>query len=204
MILKEAFRYQNYLGSLITVGLSYLDLNEYVYKTKQEHLRESVNAEASDESKIVDNNLDFSVPVNNLISFIVDAIEEKEKLSKAITEAKKQTEIDVDASISLNKIKQEYLKTLRKLSGLKSKEIEKEGSAYKFDVDGKQVPYFYPIKEVKTIDYDRTMVRKLVQKYQKETDAVSNQREQIELTTEVHYTPKWDIETPLEEILCNE
>lgn len=204
IILKEAFRYQNYLSSLIAGGLSYLDSTDYVYRTKQKRNRSAVNRDAQDDEIEVKNGLDFDVPVDKLINFIADAITEKEKLSKAISNAKKESDFDIDATMALNKVKQSYLTRLIVLSVLKSKEIDREGTDYKFDVDGKQVPYVYPIKEVRTIDYDRNVVRKLIKKYRNETDNASNERERIELTTVVDYDPIWDVGTSLDEILLED
>ena len=58
----------------------------------------------------------------NVINFIADAIKEKQKISDAIVASKRNTEIDIDSSISLNKIKQEYIGYLRRLAAMDSSE----------------------------------------------------------------------------------
>ena len=61
--------------------------------------------------------------------------------------------------------------------------------------------YCYPVKEVKTIDYDRNAVKGLISKYKKETDQISTKRDRIDIMTDVDYTPVWEVDTPLEDIL---
>lgn len=93
---------------------------------------------------------------------------------------------------------------LRKMVVIKPSESDKEGTSYKFNNDGDQVSYRYPVKEVKTIDYDRNAVKGLISKYKKETDRISTARDRIDIMTDVDYTPLWEVDTPLEDILVPE
>lgn len=201
MILKEAFRYQNYLSSLFTETVGYLSREDFITTTSQEHNRKKSNPDADDEKVIVQKPYNVEFKPNDLIDFAVKLINEKQKLSDAITEAKKTTSFDVDAAMSMNKTKQGFIHVLRRMASIKPIESEKEGVSYKFNNDGDQVSYRYPIKEVKTIDYDREDVKKLIDKYKKETDNISTERDRIDIMTEVDYKPIWDVDTPLEDIV---
>lgn len=201
MILKEAFRYQNYLSSLFTETVGYLSREDFITTTSQEHNRKKSNPDADDEKVVVQKPYNVEFKPNDLIDFAVKLINEKQKLSDAITEAKKTTSFDVDAAMSMNKTKQGFIHVLRRMASIKPIESEKEGVSYKFNNDGDQVSYRYPIKEVKTIDYDREDVKKLIDKYKKETDKISTERDRIDIMTEVDYTPIWDVDTPLEDIV---
>ena len=139
----------------------------------------------------------------DVINFIADAIKEKQKISDAIVAAKRNTDIDIDSSISLNKIKQEYIGYLRRLAAMDSSERKTYGTDYKFDVDGKQTSYRYEVIETTTIDFDRNDVRGLAKKLQKECDDISSKLDLIELTTDVEFTPKWDVNDTLEEIITS-
>lgn len=201
MILKEAFRYQNYLSSLFTETIGYLSREDFITTTSQEHNRKKSNPDADDEKVVVQKPYNVEFKPNDLIDFAVKLINEKQKLSDAITEAKKTTSFDVDAAMSMNKTKQGFIHVLRRMASIKPIESEKEGVSYKFNNDGDQVSYRYPIKEVKTIDYDREDVKKLIDKYKKETDNISTERDRIDIMTEVDYKPIWEVDTSLEDII---
>lgn len=204
MILKEAFRYQNYLTSLFVQATGYLSREDFITTTIQKHNRTKVNPDAQDEDIVVPKVFTVDYKTNDLIDFVVKLIDEKQKLSNAIAEAKKLLDIDVDAAMSMNKTKQDFISVLRRMASIKSSESDKEGTSYKFNNDGDQVSYRYPVKEVKTIDYDRNAVKGLISKYKKETDQISTARDRIDIMTDVDYTPLWEVDTPLEDILVPE
>lgn len=202
MILKEAYRYQKCLSTMIGQAEALLLNNSFVTSTIQEHNRKKANSDADDETVKVDKTItDFNAM--DVINFIADAIKEKQKISDAIVVAKRNTEIDIDSSISLNKIKQEYIGYLRRLAAMDSSERKTYGTDYKFDVDGKQTSYRYEVIETTTIDFDRNDVRGLAKKLQKECDNISSKLDLIELTTDVEFTPKWDVNDTLEEIITS-
>lgn len=204
MILKEAFRYQNYLTSLFVQATSYLSREDFITTTTQNHNRSMVNPDAQDEKISVPKVFNVGYKPNDLIDFVVKLIDEKQKLSNAITEAKKSLDMDIDAAMSMNKTKQDFISVLRRMASIKSTESEKEGTSYKFNNDGDQVSYRYPVKEVKAIDYNRNTVKGLISKYKKETDQISTTRDRIDIMTDVDYTPVWEVDTPLEDILVPE
>ena len=201
MILKEAFRYQNYLTSLFVQATSYLSREDFITTTTQNHNRSMVNSDAQDEKISVPKVFNVGYKPNDLIDFVVKLIDEKQKLSNAITEAKKSLDMDIDAAMSMNKTKQDFIRVLRRMASIKSTESEKEGTSYKFNNDGDQVSYRYPVKEVKAIDYNRNTVKGLISKYKKETDQISTTRDRIDIMTDVDYTPVWEVDTLLEDIL---
>lgn len=201
---QEAFRYQNYLSLLLSQAMNYLSCESYITTTIQSHNRTKVNPDAQDEKITIQKPYNVIFEPNDLIDFVVKVIEEKEKLSNAIAESKRTLEFDIDAAISINKMKQEFIQTLRRMAVIKSTELEKEGTSYKFNNDGDQVSYRYPVKEVKTIDYDRNTVKSLISKFKKETDKISTERDRIDIMTEVNYDPIWEVDTPLEDILTPE
>lgn len=204
MILKEAFRYQNYLTSLFTQATGYLSREDFITTTTQKHNRTKVNPDAQDEDIVAPKTFTVDYKPNDLINFVVKLIDEKQKLSNAITDAKKTLDIDIDAAMSMNKVKQDFISVLRRMVSIKPSESDKEGTSYKFNNDGDQVSYRYPVKEVKTIDYDRNAVKGLISKYKKETDEISTARDRIDIMTDVDYTPVWEVDTPLEDILVPE
>ena len=203
MILKEAYRYQNYLQRLINEARNYLVKSDFTTTTKQTHYKNKANSDDNDESLVVDKPYEVEFTPNDIIGFVMDAISEKEKLSKAISKAKKNADIDLDVSGSMNKTKQEYISILTVLEKTKSKKNTKTGSGYKFNVNGDQVPYYYEIEEVVTIDFDRNKVKDLIKKLRRETDEVSQDMDKALVTVEVDYAPRWDVDTPLEDVILS-
>lgn len=67
----------------------------------------------------------------------------------------------------MNKIRHDFLDTLRHMSTTKSVERDSAGVGYKINNDGNQVSYRYPVKEIVTIDYDRNDINGLIRKFQK-------------------------------------
>lgn len=199
MNLKEAFRYQNFLDELLGTAYSYLNNKNFVVSTVETHLKSQVNPDAKDEVIEVQKLYDVEFTPNELIDFVVKVVNEKEKISNIISDAKMRTEIDIDVAIALNKKKQGFARVLQSLSNIKSGEKVKNASDYKFNTDGNQVSYYYKINEVTQIDFNRNDVRGLYKKLLKETDEVSTKLDSILINTELDFNPSWDINDSFEE-----
>lgn len=203
MVLKEAFRYQNYLSNLIRQAENYLNKRDFITTTKQEHNRNKVNPEADNETVEVKSPYNVEFTPMQLVNFIMKAIAEKEKLSVAIVTAKNSAEFDIDAALEMNREKQQYITVLEHMDGIRSTSKDSRGQDYRFDNNGEQKLYYYPMTEIVTINYDRNDIRGLIKKLRKETDEVSTKLDLIKVNTEVDYTPIWDILTPLEEVVLS-
>lgn len=199
MNLKEAFRYQNFLDELLGTAYSYLNNKNFVVSTVETHLKSQVNPDVKDEVIEVQKPYDVEFTPNDLIDFVVKVVNEKEKISNIISDAKMRTEIDIDVAIALNKKKQGFARVLQSLSNIKSGEKVKNASDYKFNTDGNQVSYYYKINEVTKIDFNRNDVRGLYKKLLKETDEVSTKLDSILINTELDFNPSWDINDSFEE-----
>ena len=199
MNLKESYRYANYLDGLLSTAYFYLRNKGFVTTTKQNHLRSKANAEALDEVVDVPKQYDVDFTPNDLINFIVKALNEKESLVNAIADAKSKTEINIDNAISMNKKKQEFVNVLNSLVSIKPGEKQKSGSDYKFNAEGNQVQYCYTVLETTSIDFDRNDVRALSKKYLKETDDISSKLDSIEINTILDFEPKFDVNSTFEE-----
>lgn len=201
MILKEAYRYQNYLSNLVSSAEGYLCKKDFITETTQTHNRKKVNPEAEDEVMVVKTSYNVDFTPMQLIEFINKALVEKQKLTNAIDTAKKNAEINIDSSIEMNRIKQGYISVLSSMTKTKSSETVSRGSGYKFNADGNQVAYYYDIDNVTTINFDRNDVRGILKKLQRETDDISTKIDAIQATTEVDYEPIWDLSDSLEDIV---
>ena len=201
MNLKESYRYANYLDSLLRRAYTYLGNTGFVTTTVEEHLRKQSNPDVENETIEVQKPFDVEFSPNDVIDFVVKAIEEKGKLSEAIAEAKSTTEINIDNAISMNKKKQGFVSVLNGIADIKPSETKTTSKSYKFDINGEQKPYVYDVNRKTSIDFDRTDVRNLIKKYLKETDEISAKLDLIEITTQVDFTPTWDMNEKFEELV---
>jgi hypothetical protein len=201
MVLKEAFRYQNYLGTLINNATSYLSNIDNVTKKKQEHLRNKSNPDAEDETMDVPKKSELEYTPNQIIDFMVNVLSEKEKLSNAIDIAKATAKINIDSSIANNKQKQNITYTLSRIADLKANEKITRGTGYRFNQEGNQVPYYYDVKEITTIDFDRNKVKAIIKKLRGESDDTSNTLDKLQVEIDVEYSPVYDLNDSFEDCL---
>ena len=199
MNLKESYRYANYLDSLLRRAYTYLGNTGFVTTTVEEHLRSKSNPDVDDETIEVQKPYDVEFTPNQVIDFVVKVLDEKEKLSDAIAEAKSTTEINIDNAVAMNKKKQGFVSVLNGIADIKPSEFITNGTDYKFNQEGNQVKYVYNVKKVTTIDFNRTDIKNLIKKYLKETDEISAKLDFIEINTEVIFEPSFDVNSSFED-----
>ena len=201
MNLKESYRYANYLDGLLSTAYTCLRNKGFVTTTVEEHLRKQSNPDVENETIEVQKPFDVEFLPNDVIDFVVKVIEEKEKLSESIAEAKGTTEINIDNAIAMNKKKQGFVSVLNGIADIKPSETKTTSKGYKFDINGEQKPYVYDVNRKTSIDFDRNDVRNLIKKYLKETDEISAKLDLIEITTQVDFAPTFDINSKFEELV---
>lgn len=201
MNLKESYRYANFLDRLLITAETYLRNKGFVTTTEQNHLRSKANPDAQDEKIEVQKPYDVDFTPNDIIDFVVKAINEKENLFLAIADAKATTEINIDNAIAMNKKKQSFVNTLNSIVSIKPNETQSMGKDYKFDINNEQKPYSYQIISKTSIDFDRTSVKGLIKKYNKECDEISSKLDEIEITTQVNFTPLFDVNDSFEDLV---
>lgn len=208
MILKDSFRYQNFYDKLINAAYTFLIINNNVTRRKQEHLRSKSNPDAEDETIIVKSEYfenEKIIPMN-VVVFLMDILEEKEKLTTAIAAAKSAAKINIDATIEMNKVRQQIANVFRRMSDIKSCETKTTGKSMMLNADKNQVSYTYDINEVITIDFNRNVVKSLMKKLNEQSDRASAEIDMANITVEVNYTPKYDLDDTFEDCIikcCN-
>ena len=199
MNLRESFQYMNFLdGKLEDIEWKLRDTKNVV-TIKETHMKSASNPNFQDEDKTIEPDIEFEAV--QLIDFMDVIMKEKAELSKAIHEAKNKAEVNLDHAISLNKAKQKQAIILKRLIDLKTKEEERRETAYMINNEGNQVPFYYPVKRVATINYDRNKVKKRYKAIKKECDEMSTLIDKIQINTEVVFDPKWDVFYTLEDML---
>ena len=201
MNLKESYRYANYLDRLLITADTYLRNKGFVTTTEQNHLRSKANPDAQDEIVAVQKPYDVDFKPNDIIDFVVKVINEKEKLFSVIADAKARTEINIDNAVAMNKKKQSFVNTLNSIVSIKPSETQSMGKDYKFDINNEQKPYSYQIISKTSIDFDRNSAKGLIKKYNKECDEISSKLDEIEITTQVDFTPLFDVNDSFEDLV---
>ena len=199
MNLRESFQYMNFLdGKLEEIEWKLRDTKNVV-TIQETHMKSASNPNFQDEDKTIEPDIEFEAV--QLIDFMDVIMKEKTELSKAIHEAKNKAEVNLDHAISLNKAKQKQAIILKRLIDLKTKEEERRETAYMINNEGNQVPFYYPVKRVATINYDRNKVKTRYKAIKKECDEMSTLIDKIQINTEVIFDPKWDVFYTLEDML---
>ena len=196
MNLKEAFRYQNAIQSMLSSTLAELQDRSNILKVSTTHFRSKVRSDDQDVT-IEDNaNSEYAGKANLLVEFASMLLAEKEKLTNANPYGEEfSLEVDMDGEVALNQERQRFASTLRAMTGYKSSEVilPNGGSGFCFNGEGNQVAYHCEAKRVTTIDFDRNKVRALAAELGKKSDGISAELDKCMVNTEVSYEAPFDV-----------
>ncbi len=201
MNLKESFRYQNYLTTLFSEVSSYLNNRRNLVRVRQDHLRKSANPDAQDETVDATQERVYVQDNGTIIAFMKAIMDEKYALAIAIGKAKSACSIDIDAETAYNSLRRGMAATLERVCSIKSSECKTQGSDFKFNATGDQVRYYYDIKEVTTIDFDRNSVKHLAKTLAKEADETSSALDRCMIDVCVDFYPSFNVSDSVEDAL---
>ena len=197
MNLKEAFRFQNKLQSMMDEAQSILGSTANITKVQNTYLRKKVMPEAENETTIDAPATEYSEQITLGAEFLLHLLSEREKLSVAIFQAKAGLNLPagLDGEVSLNSKRQEVAGLFRRMAGLRSTEvlIPNGGTGYRFNNEGNQVSYRCDVKRVTTINFDRNKIRKMCGDLSKKSDEVSAALDSVLVNTQVEYTVPFDV-----------
>ena len=197
MNLKEAFRFQNKLQSMMDEAQSILGSTANITKVQNTYLRKKVMPEAENETTIDAPATEYSEQITLVAEFLLHLLSEREKLSVAIFHAKAGLDLPagLDGEVSLNSKRQEVASLFRRMAGLRSSEvlISNGGTGYRFNNEGNQVSYRCDVKRVPTINFDRNKIRKMCGDLSKKADEVSAALDSELVNTQVEYTVPFDV-----------
>lgn len=201
MTLKEAFRYQNFLSNMFELVLHNINQNT-VCTITEEHLRSQANPDAADETVDKTFNRAFDCTVDQLIGFARFLIDEKLALSYAIADAKQIECLYLDANTFVNGSRRALQARLSDICRCKPDAIETTGQAYRFNVEGNQVPYSYKVVRHTELDFDKQRAKSLARSLAKEADDVSAAIDRYMTTVELKgFTPAFDPSDTLDDMI---
>ena len=197
MNLKEAFRFQNKLQSMMDEAQTILGVNSNITKVQNTYLRHKVMAEAEDETTVDAPSTEYGEKITELAEFLLHLLTEREKLSAAIYKAKAGLELTsgLDGEVSLNGKRQDIAGLFRRMTSLRNGEvlIPNGGTGYRFNNEGNQVSYRCDVKRVTTINFDRNKIRKMCADLSKKSDETSAALDAALVNTVVDYEAPFDV-----------
>lgn len=204
MNLKEAFRLQNKLGTLMDEALAILGRDANIMKVENTYLRKKVMEGAENETVLETAPTEFAEKITLIGQFLVFLMGEREKLCKAIHDAKNALPIDMDNETSLNVKRQEIAKAFRRMTDLRNSEvtIPNGGNGYRFNQEGNQVSYRCDVKRVTTLNFDRNVIRNLGAEMHRKSDGISAEIDRCLVTSTVNYEAPFDVNDSFAEIFA--
>ena len=207
MNLKEAFRYQNKLQSMMIEAEGILSRDQNITKVKNTHLRSKVMPEAEDETTVEMPSTEYSDQITGIAEFLLFLLSEREKLAVAICKAKATLDLPagLDGEVGLNSKRQEVANLFRHMTSLRGSEalIANGGTGYRFNNEGNQVTYRCDVKRVVTINFDRNKIRKMCSDLSKKSDAVSAALDAALVNTQVLYKAPFDVGETFSDVFEN-
>lgn len=197
MNLKEAFRFQNKLQSMMDEAQTILGVNSNITKVQNTYLRHKVMAEVEDETTVDAPSTEYGEKITELAEFLLHLLTEREKLSATIYKAKAGLELTsgLDGEVSLNGKRQDIAGLFRRMTSLRNGEvlIPNGGTGYRFNNEGNQVSYRCDVKRVTTINFDRNKIRKMCADLSKKSDETSAALDAALVNTVVEYEAPFDV-----------
>ena len=201
MNLKEAFRYQKFLDSLMRCAVSSIGSYDHSFKTTKTHLMSAANPDAEDKVEEVEPDTPF-YPNDDVIRFMQWLVGEKQKLSDAIGFAKGTASFDIDAAIETNKFRQSANTAIRNMLRRSGGRKIERGQGWKFNNDGVQSPYYYDVVVETETAFDREKSKDVSRELILASDRVSSEIDLALITTAVDYEPPYDVNESFEDVMA--
>ena len=201
MNLKESFRYQNFLDSMMRAARESVTARAHCLKVTKTHMRNKVNPDANDVVELVE--CDSFFPNDEVITFMEWLVEEREKLTTAIGLAKASIGFDIDAAIETNKFRQAVSSSISHMMHFAPTKRVENGRDYKFNVEGNQMPYIYDIEVVSEEAYNKADAKALMRKMISRADEVSAAIDAAMINTTVNYVPVFDVNETFEDVMTD-
>ena len=201
MNLKEAFRYQKFLDSMMSAAETQMcRADNALVETRIHHIHD-VNPDAEDRTEEIE--VEELIPIEALLRFMQFLIEQKTLLGRAITHAKNACAFDLDAAIEANKYRQRAYQGLKRTLLAARRKRETIGTAYKFDVEGKQAAYQYQIEIVFHDRFDREAIKKAARDLIAASDEMSQKIDAAMITAVVSYEAPFPVNDSFPDVLAD-
>lgn len=199
MNLKESFRYQKFLDTLMANASASIVAVDHCLKTVKVHKRNAVNPDAEDMTEEVE--VPAFIPNDTMILFMSYLVDEREKLSIAIGKAKASIGFDIDAAVETNKFRQSLHSSIRRMMRYAPGKSKSQARGYKFDINGVQQAYIYDVETTTSENYTKDTAKALMRNMITTADDVSARVDAALINTTVEYDPPYDVNESFEDVL---
>lgn len=199
MNLKESFRYQKFLDTLMANASASIVAVDHCLKTVKVHKRNAVNPDADDMTEEVE--VPAFIPNDTMILFMSYLVDEREKLSIAIGKAKASIGFDIDAAVETNKFRQSLHSSIRRMMRYAPGKSKSQARGYKFDINGVQQAYIYDVETTTSENYTKDTAKALMRNMITTADDVSARVDAALINTTVEYDPPYDVNESFEDVL---
>lgn len=198
MNLKEAFRYQRFLDSLMAQAGITMSRRDNCVTITEHHLLSEVGV--GEEDKTVEPESTDYVGSEAMLAFSLDLVNERGKLSAAIDETKSKLNIDIDAAVELNKFRQRLAASIASVLSYKAGKTTGTAIGYRLnEVSGSQECYKYTVECVTAEAFDRDSFAAARRELLKDAEKTSAEIDLAIVTSEVPYDPPFDVNASFDE-----
>lgn len=201
MNLKESFRYQKFLDSMMSQARRSLSNPDHALRVTRKHLRSAANPDAVDIEEILELDTPF-FPNDDVIRFMDWLVTERQNLSAAIGKAKASAGFDIDAAIETNKFRQMVYGSIKSMLEYHASKSKTQGRDYRFNINGDQTPYYYDIEVTKEEAFNREASREVTRRMITEADQVSADIDAALINIQVDYVPKFDVNETFDDVMA--
>ena len=199
MNLKETFRYQNFLDSMMRAATNSVMNREHCLTVTKTHLRNKANPDAENIVETVEVEKFYSN--DDVLRFMEWLVNEKAVLTQAISKAKAAIALDLDTAIETNKFRQQVNNAIKNMLRFAPRKTIEQGRDYKFNLEGNQTVYYYDIEMESVEAYDKANAKKLMRDMISTSDTVSADIDSALINTQVDYEPKYDVNESFEDVM---
>ena len=129
-------------------------------------------------------------------------IEERDKLTAAISQAKASIGFDLDAAVETNKFRQTVARNANMMLRYKATKRTERGTDYKFNAEGNQTPYYYDIEVVTTENFNRAQAKATVRDIVTKADEVSTAIDAALINTQVGYEAPFSVNDSFDDAMA--
>lgn len=200
MNLKESFRYQKFLDSMMSQARRSLSNPDHALRVTRKHLRSAANPDAEDTEEILEPDTPF-FPNDDVIRLMDWLVTERQNLSAAIGKAKASAGFDIDAAIETNKFRQMVYGSIKSMLEYHASKSKVQGRDYRFNINGDQTPYYYEIELTKEEAFNREASKDVMRRMITEADQVSADIDAALINIQVDYAPEFDVNETFDDVM---
>ena len=202
MNLKESFRYQNFLDTLMKSAGIYIQDSSHCFKVTKRHLKSKANPDAEDVTEVEERSGDV-FEIDKVIEFMTWLVTEREKLTAAIGKAKASVGFDIDAAVETNKFRQQINSSLKCMLRFKAGKSITQGRDYRFNNEGNQMGYYYDVEVETEEDFNRDDAKRVMRDMIAKADKVSSDIDAALINTPVEYLPRFDVNESFADVMSD-